>query len=130
MNPMTPIRVLLVDDHPDFLQSLSDFLSGVPWITLVGTARSGEEALVLVNDLRPDLVLMDLSMSGMNGMEATHRIKELEHPPRVVIVTLQHDPEYRAQAAASGANGFINKLDIVEGLPLLIRTLFTGNGIT
>lgn len=124
MEPANPIRVLLVDDHPAFLQLIADVLSNSDWIKVIGVAASGDEALVMARDLQPDLMLMDLAMSGMNGLEATYRIKKLEHPPRVVIMTLHGDQEYRTQAAAVGADGFVSKSDAGQGLLPLIRMLF------
>lgn len=124
LGPITPISVLLVDDHPSFLHLVTDYLAGSVWIKVIGTAASGDEAVAMVRDLQPDLVLMDLAMSGMNGLEATYRIKRLEHPPRVVVMTLHGDQEYRTQAAAVGADGFLSKADTVMGLLPLIRLLF------
>lgn len=126
---MTPIRVVMVDDYPDFLMVMSDVLSRAPSIRVVGAAMSGEEALTLVHDLRPDLVLMDLVMPGINGLDAAHRIKEMPKPPRVVLVTLNDGPEYRARAAAVGADGFLSKSNVSAELLPLIRTLFPMNAI-
>lgn len=125
MEPANPIRVLLVDDHPAFLHLIADVLAKPDWIKVIGSAASGEEALAMIRDLQPDLVLMDLAMAGMNGLEATYRIKRLEHPPRVVIMTLHGDQEYRTQAAAVGADGFVSKSDTGRGLLPLIRMLFS-----
>lgn len=123
MSPTKPIRVLVVDDHPDFLRLLTDYLSRLPEIKVVGVALSGDEALALVRELHPELVLTDLAMPGMNGLETTQQIKKLEPPPRVVVVTLHDDHKHRAQAAAVGADGFLSKSDISVGLLPLIRSL-------
>ena len=125
---MPTIRVLLVDDYADFLESASQFLSTVPRIKVVGRARSGVEALQAVDRLRPDLVLMDLAMPGMSGLEATRRIKEQAGAPRVVIITLYHNRGYRVAALAAGADGFMTKSEFGEDLVTLIRDLFGGQG--
>jgi two-component system chemotaxis response regulator CheY len=108
---MPPLRLLLVDDSPLFLDSAVQLLSRDPEIEIVGRAFSGEEALTRVAALQPDLVLMDIAMPGMGGLEATRQIKALPKPPRVVILTLYDNPEYRAAAERAGADGFICKSD-------------------
>lgn len=124
---MIPIRVVVVDDYPDFLTVLTDLLSSVSPIRVVGLASSAEEALALVQDLQPDVVVMDFAMPGMNGIEATSRLKALAHPPRVLLVTLHDGQDYRAQAAAAGADGFLSKSEVVGGLIPLIKALFPAN---
>ena len=121
---MSIIRTVLVDDYADFIESASQFLSTVPYIQVVGCARSGIEALQAVDRLRPDLVLMDLSMPCMGGLEATRRIKALDGAPRVVIVTLYNNPGYQIAARAAGADGFVSKSEFGEDLVPLIRDLF------
>ncbi len=119
-----PIRILLTDDSPIFLKSASSFLAAEPQLRVVGQARSGEEGLRLVTALRPDLVLMDFEMPGMNGLEATRRIKESPDAPRVLIVTLYDNPTYRAAAEAVGADGFVSKADFTEQILPSIYALF------
>ena len=118
---MEPISVLLVDNSPEFLQVAAAFLSVNPEVAVVGNARSGEEGLRLTAELRPDLVLMDLIMPGMNGLKATKMIKRQVTPPKVIILTLYDIPEYRAAAAAAGADGFLDKAKFTEGLLPLMR---------
>ena len=125
---MSIIRALLVDDYADFLESASQFLSTVPEIKVVGRASSGEEALQAVDRLHPDLVLMDLAMPGMSGLEATRRIKEQTGAPRVVIITLYNNQGYRVAAQAAGADGFMTKSEFGEDLVMLIRDLFGVQG--
>jgi len=118
---MKPISVLLVDNSLEFLHVATAFLSMIPQVAVVGTAGSGLEGLRLTVELRPDLVLMDLIMPGMNGLEATKMIKRQVTPPKVVILTLYDIPEYRAAAAAAGVDGFLDKAKFTEGLLPLIR---------
>ncbi len=119
-----PIRILLTNDSLASLESAARFLAGDPQVEIVGLARSGEEALRQVLELQPDLVLMDLEMHGMNGLEATRRIKELPEAPRVIIVTLHDNSGYRAAAQAAQADGFIFKADFADQILPLIHTLF------
>ncbi|HQT91701.1 MAG TPA: response regulator, partial [Candidatus Kryptobacter bacterium] len=124
---MKPIRVLLVDDNRLFVDSVERYLNSVsdPETVTVGKAASGEEAVILVGELHPDLVLMDISMPGMGGLGATRAIKEERKLPRVVIVTVHEEEAYRAAAEAAGADGFVTKSDLTEKLPLLLRSLFS-----
>jgi NarL family two-component system response regulator LiaR len=119
---MKPLRVLVVDDSPVFRESLADFLKQRPEIHLVGTAASGSEAVKLVETLSPDLVVMDLIMPGMNGLETTRLIKATPAcPPKVILVTL-HEPRPFAKAATNaGADGFVRKADIPRLLFPTIR---------
>jgi two-component system invasion response regulator UvrY len=119
-----PCRILLVDDNAQFLESITHFLEGEPDIEIAGRALSARAALAQVVSLRPDLVLMDMAMRGMSGLEATRRIKEKLDPPRVVIMTLHDDPEYRAAAAEVQADGFVAKAELGTQLLPLIQELF------
>jgi DNA-binding NarL/FixJ family response regulator len=110
-----------VDNSLEFLQVAVVFLSMIPDVAVVGTAGSGLEGLRLTAELRPDLVLMDLIMPGMNGLEATKMIKARVTPPKVIILTLYDIPEYRGAAAAAGADGFLDKAKFTEGLLPLMR---------
>jgi DNA-binding NarL/FixJ family response regulator len=119
-----PRRILLVDDSAEFLDSASHFLTADPRIEIVGRACSARVALEQVSLLKPDLVLMDLSMPEMNGLEATRRLKARPDSPRVVVLTLYDHPEYRAAAAAARADGFVAKSDLGNHLLPLINRLF------
>jgi len=120
---MSNIRILLVDDNQDFLDAAVDFLAIDPEIEIVGCAHSGRRALEQVNQLHPDIVLMDLAMPEMDGVEATRSIKALPHAPRVVILTLYDDSEYRALARNAHADGFVAKSEFGAQLLPLISTL-------
>jgi DNA-binding NarL/FixJ family response regulator len=118
------IRVLLVDDNERFLEIESHFLSMRPEFKIVGSATSGEGALTQVVNLCPDLVLMDLTMPGMNGLQATNQIKNRPNAPRIIIVTLHDQPAYRAMCEEVGADGFITKDNFGTPLLHMIHGLF------
>jgi DNA-binding NarL/FixJ family response regulator len=120
---MLPLRILLVDDSVQFLDVVARTLATVPAIEIVGRALSGRDALEQVTQLQPDLVLMDVAMPNMNGLEATRRIKTQADAPRVVILTLHDAPEYRAAAEAVGADNFVSKAEFNAQMLPLIRTL-------
>lgn len=122
--PVTPIRILLVDDSTDFLVSAERILTTDSQIEVVGRATSGQEALNMVSQLHPDLVLMDLSMPGMSGLEATRRIKSQHGSHRVVILTMHDDSASRAAADAVQADGFIGKSIFLAEIFSLIQRLF------
>src|SRR5260370_7533489 len=91
--PSEPLRILLVDDHPLVRNGLRALLSSMTEMTVVGEAATGEEAITQAAELQPDIILMDLHMPGLNGIEATRRI--LQASPRIgtlALPTLQADP--------------------------------------
>jgi DNA-binding NarL/FixJ family response regulator len=100
-------RVLLVDDRLPSRKGLRALLLTQPDIQVIGEAAGGEEALQLTRQLKPDVVVMDLNMPGMNGIEATGKIKEFRQRTRVVVLTLHNDR--REEALDSGADGFLLK---------------------
>ncbi len=106
------MRVLLVDDDPVFLQSAARLLAPEAGFTVVGRARSGAEAIEQAGALSPDLVLMDVEMPDMDGLETTRRLKALPLPPRVLLVSIYDSEARRFDAAAAGANGYIGKWEL------------------
>ncbi|HZS06362.1 MAG TPA: response regulator transcription factor [Blastocatellia bacterium] len=119
-----PLRILLVDDSADFLNSVGEFLSFEPWLEIVGRAKSGREAVARSLELWPDLVLMDISMPEMTGLEATRLIRSYPAAPRIVVMTLSNDPLLAQAAGEAGADGFVRKTDLETRLLPLIRRLF------
>jgi DNA-binding NarL/FixJ family response regulator len=103
------VRVLLVDDHPGVRLGLRLLLQVEPAVTVIGEAATGPEALALAKDLRPNLVLMDVEMPGMDGIETTSRLVELLPQCAVIILTMHGYPDMRARAMAVGAVAFIEK---------------------
>ncbi|UCC65373.1 MAG: response regulator transcription factor [Anaerolineae bacterium] len=102
-----PIRVLIVDDQPRARKSLKALLSTWPRASEIREASNGQDAVQLVRELQPDVVLMDVRMPEMDGLKATVQIKALW--PHVKVVILSMYPEYRAEALAVGADAFVVK---------------------
>jgi DNA-binding NarL/FixJ family response regulator len=118
-----PIRVFLADDNKRFLEVTTQFLVQAS-LTVVGQARTGRGAVSKVAQLKPDLVLMDISMPDMNGLEATRHIKAQPHPPRVIILTLHDIPAYVDEARAMGADHLVTKAEMGVKLLPVIQALF------
>jgi DNA-binding NarL/FixJ family response regulator len=104
-----PVRVLLVDDHPMVRRGLTSLLNGVPDIAVVGAAADGEEAVAYVAEEHPDIVLMDISMPGMDGFEALRRLLKAVPGTRVVMLTSFSDHDLVIEAIDTGAIGFLLK---------------------
>ena len=124
MRATKPKRVLLVDDNQDFLKAAKRFLRTVPGLELVGEATSAKQAVELSAALQPDLVLMDVAMPGMNGLAATRRIKQQPNAPKVIMLTLHTQSAFGALANEAGADGFLQKENLVVELPRLLASLF------
>jgi DNA-binding NarL/FixJ family response regulator len=107
--PQAAIRVMIVDDHPVVRKGLASFLAHEPDIEVVGLADSGEQALGMALEVHPDVVLMDLSMPGMGGIEATRRLVEAEPQTRVMMLTSFGGHERMVEALKSGAVGYVVK---------------------
>jgi len=108
--PTSPnIRTLAVDDSPYMLKTYALILAAESNFTLVGTATDGRQALTAVLTLQPELVLMDIRMPHMNGIEATRYLKRFRHPPAVIIVTSDDSPASLQLAKTAGADGIVSK---------------------
>ncbi len=117
---MRKITVLLVDDHEGFINAAIRHLRKLDWLDVVGRAGNGLEAIERSEALRPDVVLMDLAMPEMGGLQATRLIKTQDQPPFIVIASHFDDAEHREHANRAGADEFVSKLSYIqEVLPIL-----------
>ena len=121
----TMIRVLLVDDHTIVRQGVRALLAGVPDLRVVGEAASGEEALPLIDQVHPDVVVMDLEMPGSGGMATIRQLAEREVSPRVLVLTMHAETEALVDALEAGASGYLMKdaaeTDLVEAIRTVAR---------
>jgi DNA-binding NarL/FixJ family response regulator len=115
------LRVLVVDDHPAFRRALTSALRMVTDIEVAGEAGGGIEATARAVDSNADLVLMDLSMPDLNGIEAMRRIHERRPDLPVVILTAHADPGVEKEAREAGASGFLAKGTALEELVLVLH---------
>ncbi len=106
---MTDVRVLIVDDQLPFREAARMVVEMTDGFEVVGEVVNGEEAVDLASTLHPDLVLMDVQMPGIDGIEATRRIMVLDNPPQVLVMSTHESRSYEALALAAGAIGFLPK---------------------
>ncbi len=107
--PIESLRILLVDDHPLVRNGLKALLTSVPAMTVVGEAANGEEAINQVAILQPDIILMDLHMPGMNGIEATRQIAQSSPHVGILVLTMLEDDASVFAAMRAGARGYLLK---------------------
>jgi len=124
---MQKIRVLIVDDHTIVRDGICALLSLAGDIDVVGEATNGNEALKMVSKLHPDVVLMDIAMPIMGGLEATRRISKEFPGTKVLVITQHDDKEYVFPVLESGASGLISKAGASSELASGIRSVHQGN---
>lgn len=121
-----PISILIVDDHAVVRQGLRAYLDSLPDIQVVGEAESGEESVRMAQELVPDVVLMDLVMSGMDGVEASRQVKMVSPRTQIVVLTSYHQDEHIFPALRAGAISYILKDVKMEELADAIRRAAAG----
>lgn len=119
------IRILLVDDHTLLRAGLKALLNAEDDIAVVGEASSGEEALERVSILKPDVVVMDLSMPGIGGLEATRQITQ-DHAAQVLVLTMHPEDEYLLAVLEAGGSGYVRKTSADQDLIRAIRAIARG----
>ena len=122
-------RVVIADDHPAFRRGVELMLSGVDGIVVLGQAETGQRAVELAAELAPDVILMDLRMPGLDGIEATRRILRTEHPPAVVVLTMFEDDDSVFAAMRAGARGYLLKGADQDEIVRAIRAAAAGEAI-
>lgn len=120
------IKVVLVDDHSMIRIGLKAYLDTLPDIQVVGEASSGEEAVQVVQDTRPDVVLMDLIMTGMDGVEATRQVKHIHPTAQIIILTSYHEDSHIFPAIKAGALSYVLKDIDPDDLAMAIRSARSG----
>jgi len=121
------IGVLLAEDNAKFRNSLRLLLASEEDIKIVGEAKNGLEAVRLAKRLRPDVVVTDLAMPLLNGLQATRQIIEASPTIRVLILSAHPDPEYIKEALLCGASGYLIKQSSILVLPQAVREVYKGN---
>jgi two-component system response regulator NreC len=124
---METITLMLVDDHDVVRTGLRSFLETQPGLQVVAEARNGIEALEQANLKRPNVILMDITMPDMDGMEATRQLKKSNPECQVMALTVHADKQYFMEMLAAGASGYITKQAAAEELVAAIRAIAVGN---
>lgn len=123
---MTTIHLILADDHAVVRSGLRMLLEAQPDIEIVGEAETGEEAVAMVEELKPDAVLMDIQMPDLNGIEATKQIKANSPETKVLALTMHEDDHYFFEMLHAGASGYVLKRAAPDELVNAIRTVCRG----
>ena len=124
---MNKIRVLLAEDHTIVRKGLRSLLDGEVGMEVIGEAEDGREAIQMTQQLLPDVVLMDISMPELNGLEATRQIKERFPEVKVLVLTRHADEEYVFQILRAGASGYVVKKAAPAELILAIQAVYRGD---
>lgn len=123
---MERLTVLLAEDHTVVREGTREMLERDPGISVVGEAADGAAAVALAADLSPDVVLLDLGLPILNGLEAARRIRDLPKPPRILMLSAYDDDDYVVAAVEAGANGYLLKTAHVRDVIAAIRAVAVG----
>jgi len=123
---MDDIRILIVDDHPLMREALANGIHNEPGMTVIHQAQRGKEALALIDELHPDVVLLDLYMPGMDGIEVLQEISRQKLETRVIVLTSSHEDTNVLQAVRAGAHGYLLKEFTRDRILQAIRTVAAG----
>jgi DNA-binding NarL/FixJ family response regulator len=126
MNARTPIRVLLADDHPLVRAGVRKVLEQQPSVTVVGEAGDGEEALKLLRELDPDLLVLDLNMPNRDGFAVLREARDAAPGVRILVLTMHASVEYVSRAVREGADGYLLKDTAVQDLAAAIESVTGG----
>ena len=106
---MSSLKLILVDDHQLLLEGVASMLQNIDYVKIIAKASSGEEAINLAGELQPDIILMDIMMQGMNGIEATRWIKEQNSLVKIILLSSEVTEEYVTTAVKAGVDGYLPK---------------------
>jgi len=123
---MTPTNVLLVDDHPVVRAGIRNLLEKASDITVIGEASNGEEALRMVEELKPDVLLLDMEMPGLNGNQVAERLQKVGSAVRILALSAHDDKQYIQELLANGASGYLIKEEVPETIVEAVRGVARG----
>jgi DNA-binding NarL/FixJ family response regulator len=123
---MSVVRVLVVDDYETFRRLVCSFLEDEQWVQVVGEASDGLEALQKVEDTQPDVILLDISLPKLNGIEAARQIRKITPECKIIFLSLERDPGVVRAALATGGLGYLLKVDMAAELMAAVRTVIRG----
>jgi two-component system, NarL family, nitrate/nitrite response regulator NarL len=123
------VRVLVIDDHPLFRRGVCQLLGLTEGFTVVGEATGGREGIELAKQLEPDLILLDLNMKGINGLETLRTLRDMGSDARIILVTVSNAPEDLVAAIRAGSDGYILKDNDPEEILKMICTAMEGRTV-
>ncbi len=124
---MSVIRLMLVDDHEVLRDGLKALLNSYPDLEVVAEASNGLEAITIVGEVCPDVVVMDITMPEMDGMEATRRVRQACPETQVLALTVHEDKQFFFEMLAAGASGYVTKRTVADELVTAIHAVMEGN---
>lgn len=123
---MEKIRVIIADDHSMVRQGLKQIVELEEDLEVIAQASNGDEAVAMAQKYTPDVILMDINMPGMNGIQATNRLKEIGCESRIIVLTIHTDREYLIKTVQNGASGYVLKDADADVLIKAIRSVHAG----
>src|SRR5688572_27731876 len=120
------LRIVIADDHPIFRRGLCDVIATDAGLHLVGQAGSGDEAIELIEELRPDIAILDVHMPKLTGLQAARKLFEQKSPARLVLLTMHEDEDLLNEALNLGIHAYVLKENAVEDLVQAIRSVACG----
>ncbi len=120
------VRVLVVDDFKPWLSLVKAMLENEPGMRIVGIALDGSEAVAKAHALQPDLILMDINLPKLNGIEAARQISRQVPEAKIIFVSVESEPELARSALAAGVRGYVNKLDVEKELLSAMKAVASG----
>jgi two-component system invasion response regulator UvrY len=120
------IKVMVVDDHELVRTGISRILNDAPGVRVVGEAASGEEALEVVDQVQPDVLLMDVSMPGIGGLEATRKLVQYNSELKVIVVSVHSEEPFPSRMLKAGARGYLTKGCAVDEIVAAIKAVYSG----
>lgn len=120
------MKILLVDDHKLVRQSIASVIENHPELEIVGEASNGVEAIKLTKSLKPDLIIMDINMPELDGVEASHKIREFNKDVKILILTMMENEHFIMDALSANINGYLFKMSDIDNLIFAIESIKNG----
>ncbi len=124
---MSTVHTLVVDDHEPFRRFVCSMLGSIPDLQIIGEASDGLEAIQKAEELNPDLILLDIGLPKLNGIEAAHRIARHVPAAKILFVSQENDADVVAAALSNGAKGYVHKQNASSELPSAVEAVLQGD---
>lgn len=121
-----PVRILLVEDFEPFRNLIRILLEGKPHLQIIAEVADGQEAVRQSAELKPALILLDIGLPSLNGLDVARQVRELSPDSKILFVTQESSPEFVQEALSVGASGFVTKTRVANDLVLAVETVLSG----